>query len=62
MHVHSLLSLPSLCALTLLLTSACAGSGGSATPSSGTPVNPFSNPGAADLPSAPLTGAQPRQD
>ncbi len=27
--------------------------------SSGTPVNPFTDPGGADEPSAPLTGAQP---
>ncbi len=28
--------------------------------SSGTPVNPFADPGGANQPSAPLTGAQPQ--
>ena len=38
---------------------ACGSTGTSSTvQSGGTPVNPFTNPGAANLPSAPLTGAQ----
>ncbi len=39
---------------------ACAGFKSEPVQSSGTPVNPFTNPGGADLPSAPLTGAQPQ--
>ena len=40
---------------------ACAGaSGGGSVQSSGTPVNPRTNPGGADTATAALTGAQPR--
>ena len=53
-----------LAALALMLTlNGCAGTtgnGGSPAQSSGTPVNPFTNPGAADSPTAASTGAQPR--
>ena len=45
----------------LLLFSACADTGGSAKPSSGTPVNPFTDPGGADTSTARSTGAQPRK-
>ncbi len=44
----------------LLLLGACAGTS-SPTPSSGTPVNPFTNPGGADTATAASTGAQPRR-
>ena len=50
-------------ALLLLLLGACAGTpgGGSRVQSSGTPVNPFTDPGGADTATASLTGAQPRR-
>lgn len=56
------LTLP-LAGITLLLLGACAGAKGAGSPraqSSGTPVNPFTNPGGADTPTAATTGAQPR--
>lgn len=41
----------------------CAGTRGGGAPaqSSGTPVNPFTNPGASDTATAASTGAQPRR-
>ena len=62
-HPPLTLLLTSLAALGWLLAGAgCAGGGGSAIPSSGTPVNPWANPAGADFPTAPLTGAQSRYD
>ena len=50
------------CGLALLFGTACAnGGGGGHAQSSGTPVNPFADPGGADTRTAPLTGAQPRR-
>lgn len=46
-----------------LLLNGCAGAqgNGASAQSSGTPVNPFTNPGASDTTTAPSTGAQPRK-
>ena len=47
--------------LMALLLGACASIRSAPVYSSGTPERNDANPGAADMPSAPLTGAQPRQ-
>ena len=46
-----------------LLLNGCAGTqgGGASAQSSGTPVNPFTNPGASETATAASTGAQPRR-
>ncbi len=51
----------SLLLLVAVLLGACASIRSDPVYSSGTPERNDANPGAADMPSAPLTGAQPRQ-
>ena len=49
-------------ATTVLALEACSSTQGSGNvKSTGTPVNPFADPGVANEPSAPLTGAQPQR-
>ena len=68
MTIHSFSLTRLLAALTLLLSlGACAGTGShpgggeSRVQSSGTPVNPFTDPGGADTATAKTTGAEPRK-
>lgn len=62
MNIRHLPPISLLVGFTLLL-GACAGAQGGGTPaqSSGTPVNPFTNPGASETATAASTGAQPRR-